>query len=246
MQERQFPESDSEALAPAERRVLQRVRARHVHGLTAGVGAALLALFVVGCPEPADLQDPNAFPKIAGSTAGTSSTGGSGTGGSPSATCEVDCIKDIFQKQTTLCKLCHSAAGLQSSGLNLEADGFTARLKDVPAKHGDLPMGKDTCTPGDKLIDTATPPNSWLLKKIHAEQGNCGDPMPSTGSLSAAQKTCIETYVACVAGGSPAPGGTAGAAASGTAGTASGTAGTTTTGGGGAGGTSGNGGAGGK
>jgi hypothetical protein len=243
VQERQFPESHSEALAPAERRVLQHIRARRVQGLTAGVGAALLALFIVGCPEPADLTDPGSFPKPPSSTAGAPSTAGSGAGGgSSSDACEVDCIKDVFQKQITLCKLCHTAktaaeGGLQSSGLNLEGDGFTARLKDVPAKHGDLPAGMATCTAGDKLIDTSAPANSWLLKKIHAEQGSCGTPMPSTGMLSAAQKTCIETYVACVAGGS--------AAASGTAGTASGTAGAAP-GGGGAGGTSGSGGAGGK
>ncbi len=257
MQERQVSESHSEALAPTERRALQRARAHRAQGLTAAVGGAVLALFALGCPQPADLQDPKGFPPPA--VGGASSTGGSGTGGAVPSACEVSCIKDIFQKQPALCKLCHTTkttadGGLQSSGLNLEADGFTDRLKNVAAKHTDLPMGKDTCTPGDKLIDTATPANSWLLKKIHGEQGNCGDPMPSTGTLSAAQKTCIEMYVACVAPGGAAPGGTAGAAAGGSAGAAAGatagaatggSAGAATGGAAGAGGTGGNGGTGG-
>ncbi len=246
MQERQFSESHSEALAPAERRALRRVRVRRVQGLTAAVGASLLTLFALGCPEPADLQDPGFFPQpTPAATAGATSTGGmSGTAGASGASCEVACVNDVFQMQLTLCKLCHTAPpGLKSSMLDLASPGYTARLKDIPAVHGDLAMGMTAadCPKGDKLIDTAAPANSWLLKKIHGEQGNCGTPMPSTGMLTAAQKTCIETYVMCVAGGA-APAGTAGAPA-GTAG--AGTAGAAT-GGGGASGTGGNGGAGGK
>ena len=258
MQERQFSESDSEALAPAERHALRRVRARRLQGLTAGVGATLLALFALGCPEPADLQDPNAFPKPA---AGGASTAGTSGGGSSSTSCEVPCIVDVFQTQPTLCKLCHTAPpGLKSSGLDLASPGFTARLKDIPAVHGDLGamMATAMCPTADKLIDTANPANSWLLKKIHGEQGTCGTPMPSTGMLTADQKTCVETYVKCVApGGAVTTGGaggggsagSAGAAAGGASGAAAGgTAGATTGGGGagGAGGTGGNGGAGGK
>jgi hypothetical protein len=250
VQERQFPESHPEALAPAERRVLQRARARRVQGLGAGVGAALLALFVIGCPEPADLKDPDFYPKPPPTTGGSASTGGSGTGGSAGPSCEVACVNDIFQTQATLCKICHGKL-LKSSMLNLEDPGYTARLKDVPAVHGDLGTGMTAaadCPKGDMLIDSATPANSWLLKKIHGEQGNCGTPMPAATPLNAAQKTCIETYVTCVAGGA-APAGTAGAAASGTAGAGTagaGTAGAGTAGSGGAASTGGNGGAGGK
>ena len=230
MQERQFPPFDSENQTPAERRVLRRVRARRAQPFALGVGVSVLALFAVGCPGPADLANPQDYPVAAGTTStGGGATAGTGTGGGTSpATCETDCVKDIFQKQQVLCKLCHQAKaapdGLQSAGLNLEADGFTDRLKNVPAKHTDLPMGKTECTAGDKLIDTANPSASWLLKKIQGKQGNCGDPMPSSGMLSATQKTCMETYISCVAGGSITGGGGApggGTSSGGTGGTAS-------------------------
>jgi hypothetical protein len=220
VQERQFSPFDFEQLTLAEQRALRRLRARRVRALVASVGAGILALCSVGCPEPADLQNPNQYP-LPPATGGSGSTAGSGTGGSAPAGCETACIKDIFQKQVALCKLCHGAmpapAGLQSSGLNLESDGFTDRLKNVAAKHTDLPMGKTTCPTGDKLIDTSNPSASWLLKKIQGQQNGCGDPMPSAGTLSADQKTCLETYVSCVAGGS-----ISGGAGSGSGGTASG------------------------
>ena len=122
----------------------------------------------------------------------------------PSNACETDCIRDLFAVQIVMCKLCHSARpapnGLQSSGLDLESYGFTARLKDVPAKHMDiaLSMGVPNCPQGDKLIDTANPAQSWLLKKIDGQQGNCGTSMPSTGQLTFDQKACVHNYVACV------------------------------------------------
>jgi hypothetical protein len=117
--------------------------------------------------------------------------------------------------------------------LDLASPGYTARLKDVPAVHGDLPMGKMTCMAGDKLIDTSNPDASWLKKKIEGNQGQCGDQMPSTGMLTADQKACLETYITCVAG----PGmGTGGAGGTGGASGGGGGAGGAAAGGGGAGG----------
>jgi hypothetical protein len=243
VQERQFPPSDSDQLVPAEREALRRVRGRRLQGLGAAAGGALLVLLASGCPEPADLQNAQLYDKP-----GFSSSGGSGGAAGPS--CEVACVNDIFQTQPTLCKLCHGPA-LKSSKLDLAAPGYTARLKNVPAVHGDLPKDKATCTGGDKLIDTTTPANSWLLKKIEGTQGTCGDAMPNSGMLTPDQKKCLETYVACVAGG-PIGGGTAGSTSGGAAGSASGgTAGAATggggaaTGGGGSGGKAGSGGSGG-
>jgi hypothetical protein len=166
---------------------------------------------------------------------GFSSGGGSGgSGGAAGPSCEVACVNDIFQTQPALCKLCHTAPpGLKSSMLDLASPGYTARLKNVPAVHGDLPKDKTTCTGGDKLIDTTTPANSWLLKKIQGNQGMCGDAMPNTGMLTADQKKCLETYVACVAGG-PIGGGAAGSTSGGAAGSTSGGAAGAAMGGGGA------------
>lgn len=227
MQERQFSPFDSENLTPAERRALRRVRARRWQTFALGVGACALALFAVGCPGPADLTNRGDYPVAAGTSTGGGATAGTGTGGGAPAgdPCETACIKEMFQTSANLCKLCHSAPpALNSAKLDLASDGFTARLKNVPATHSELAMGMTAadCPTGDKLIDTATPANSWLLKKIHGEQGNCGTAMPSTAPLTATQKTCVETYVACVAPGGAAPAGGTASGGTASAGTSSG------------------------
>jgi hypothetical protein len=173
----------------------------------AGAGAGLLALFAVGCPEPGDLEHADVYPAptpTAGTgsgTAGSSSsagTGGSGTGGGGSsiAACETACVTTIFTGQ---CKICHGSAVKLSGTLDLETAGFSARLKDKPAEHMGSTPGP--CPTGDKLIDSATPANSWLLKKVTDMQGTCGTVMPAPTALPAADQTCLTTYVNCVAGG---------------------------------------------
>lgn len=148
-----------------------------------------------------------------GNSTGSSSTGGSShsaTGGGNTAgshPCETECVQKVFAGQATSCKLCHSNLplpnGVQSSSLDLQSPGFTARLKDVPAKHTDLAMGMSyaDCPTGDKLIDTANPENSWLLKKLQGKQGACGTAMPQPPTtLKADEMACMTTYVYCVAG----------------------------------------------
>jgi hypothetical protein len=223
---REFPQSESELL-PAERAAVRRARLRWLQGSAALVGLGALSVLAIGCPGAADLQNPCDYPTTAqpNGTAGAAAKpppcgtapiatgGGSGGGGNTPNACEVACVNDIFQTQPALCKLCHNNSQpnpLKSSMLDLSSPGYTARLKDVPAVHGDLPAGKTTCTPGDKLIDSANPDASWLKKKIEGMQGQCGDPMPSAGMLTADQKACLETYITCVAGGSGSMGGSGG------------------------------------
>lgn len=227
MQEPQFSPLESDTLTPAERQALKRARGRRWRVLLLAVGTASLTLFGVGCPEPADLQNPNAFPAPQG-TSGAGTTAGSGSGGSATATCEVECVNKLFQKDQMPCLFCHGKA-THLGDLDLESPDYTSRLKNQPAKHTGF-MGPTTdCPQGDKLIDTTTPANSWLLKKIHNEQKTCGTVMPQAGTMTADQKTCLETYVACVAGGS-APAGTAGTTSGGTASGGTGTAGTASSG----------------
>jgi len=121
-------------------------------------------------------------------------------------------VNQLFQKDQQPCLFCHSAS-THLGDLDLESPGYTARLKDVAAKHTGISGSTDECPTGDKLIDTVTPANSWFLKKIHDEQKSCGTVMPQVGMLTPAQKTCLETYVACVAPGggtTPTGGGTGG------------------------------------
>lgn len=198
MQERQFPPLDFETLTQAEQRAVRQMRARRARWLSASLGASLLALFAVGCPEPGDLQNPGAFPLPPSS--GGSATAGSGTGGSTPAGCETACVAAIINATGTGCKTCHGKAIKLSGTLDFETEGYTQRLKDKPAEHAGVAAGS-TCPTGDKLIDSATPANSWLLKKINDMTPGCGTVMPSSGPLSAADNACFTTYVNCVAGG---------------------------------------------
>lgn len=204
MQEPQFSPFDSENLTPAERRTLRRVRARRAQAFALGIGASVLALFAVGCPEPADLANPQDFPTAAGTSTGTAgSTGGGvtagtgGTGGMPAsgASCESTCMTSIID---TTCKVCHGKALKIAGTLDLETAGYTDRLKNKPAEHPSVDAS--ACPTGDKLIDTETPANSWLLKKVSNQQGTCGTVMPATPPLTSDQLSCFQTYVSCVAG----------------------------------------------
>lgn len=227
MQERQSPRSTSEMLVPAERGERALRRARRLHALAAAGGAALLALFALsatGCPEPGDLENPSYYCKpgqsvvmngvvtgctdtpaaggmanTAGSSSGGMAAAGTPAGGSGSGmSCETACIKTLFKTDNMSCALCHSST-LKSAGLDLRSDGLAARLKNVPATHELVVAPNNVCGQGDLLVDATTPANSWLLKKVNGGQDKCGDPMPSGSTLPAADVTCIDTYVKCVA-----------------------------------------------
>jgi hypothetical protein len=150
-----------------------------------------------------------------GAQGGASSTAGAAAGskavGSPGVpaphACESACFEKIRTGSVASCKLCHASktaamGGLQSSGLDLESPNITSRLKDVPAKHQDLPPTMPAmCPSGDLLVDTVNPHNSWLLKKIKGQQGACGTQMPQPPTLLRGDEVaCIEAYVYCVAG----------------------------------------------
>jgi len=192
---------------------------------------ALVLLAAAACaiePRFVDEREPGS------SGSGASSSGGAamGVGGASGASgasqpvsfteCETDCLHQLINGPGVSCKLCHSPQ-LHFSQLDLVSANLGLRLRDVDATHTDAPAGS-VCLPGDKLIDSARPAESWLLKKLTGQQGACGDPMPQGAPpLSAEQLACFVDYVGCVA---HAPGGTstqthpgAGGAGTGTGGT---------------------------
>ena len=258
MQERQFPPFESQDRRLSTRGGRSRPLARALASAVALTGVATLALVITGCPSAGELENPGTYcapgkSVIAGAGVvvdclppgtGGSSSAGSGAGGSGTmANCETDCVKAIVTSGAAACKVCHAAnpaARLDMGTLDMESPGLSARLKDQPSSHKGL-MDTSGCPMGDKIIDSANPANSWLLKKIKGQQGSCGTVMPSTGALSPADQTCMETFVNCVAGGSmpgasgSASGGTA-SGGGGSGGAAAGSGGTATSGSGGTGG----------
>jgi hypothetical protein len=178
-----------------------------------------LALFALGCPQPGDLENANAYPPPpGGNTAGTS-TGGSGT----MVNCETACLTAIIDATGTGCKTCHNAMVMLDMGkLDMGSPGLSARLKDEQSQHKGITGDASGCPTGDKIIDSTKPANSWLLKKITNTQGNCGTVMPSTGALGAADQKCVTDFVYCVAGGMAPGGGGSGSTSGGSGGTAAG------------------------
>lgn len=180
-----------------------------------GIGAVGLGalLTLAGCP--ANLEDPQRF-----ADGGAITTG---PGAIPT------CLQTLFSG-TGKCSgnVCHSAGAMPAGGLDLTSPNVAARLINVPATHGDIDFdgGGVTC-PMAKLIDTSNPSASWLLIKINGTQGTCGSAMPQVGTLTSAEKTCIQNYVTTVS----ADAGTTMSGGSGGAATAGGSAGATTTGG---------------
>jgi hypothetical protein len=183
-----------------------------------GLGALLT---LAGCP--ANLEDPQRF----------------ADGGAVTTNSIPPCLQTLFSG-TGKCSgnVCHSAGAMPAGGLDLTSPDVAARLINVPATHGDIDFdgGGVTC-PTAKLIDTSNPSASWLLVKINGTQGTCGSAMPQVGTLTSAEKTCIQSYVTMVSadagtsmsGGS---GGSAGATTTGSSGAAAGgSAGTATSGG---------------
>lgn len=209
MQEPQFSPFEADTLTPAERQALKQARGRRLRALLCCVGASALALFAVGCPEPADLQDPGSFPLPPGGSGPVATGGSTGTAGSSSssgAECEVACMTTAL----AACKVCHGKTIKLVPKLDLETAGYTALMKNQAAQY----VGADAtmCPPGGKLIDTGAPANSWFLKKVKNDVGQCGTAMPPPPDVVApADLKCFEDYVACVSGAAPAgTGGTGG------------------------------------
>jgi hypothetical protein len=148
---------------------------------------AFVLAAVTGCPEPSDLEDPDQYPAPLGAPAPAAKSA-----------CETPCALALLGAKG--CGVCHTKdAPAAFSRLDLSSPSPAARLLDVPAQHlAEPPLAAGACPTSDKLIDSAAPENSWLLKKITGQDGACGDPMPGV-ALADGDLKCLEDFVACVA-----------------------------------------------
>lgn len=127
--------------------------------------------------------------------AGAPSTGGSAAGAMAMgpAVPPPACVTMAIAAKCSMA--CHTPATVAASG-NLDLTGdFAARLIDKAATYGGI-TNMAECTPGAKLIDITMSANSVFLKKINGTQGTCGLPMPVGVPLTAAEKTCLQSWVA--------------------------------------------------
>ena len=135
----------------------------------------------------------------AGVELGGSNHGGS-TAGSGGAAVDGDlpaCVTALFKPTSSgKCSngVCHHGANAPG-GLDLASPGVSARLVDQTASHlGANPSSG--CPRGDKLIDSANPQDSWLLKKLTLDAAaSCGAKMPATGFLTSDELSCLTGWV---------------------------------------------------
>lgn len=119
---------------------------------------------------------------------------------------------------------CHGAID-HSGGLDLSNVGaIAAQVVDQPAMHLDISCNEPgtqyrACTTEELaprcmgsaavstyFVDTQNPENSWMLKKLRGDVGECGEPMPmppgnsSSRGWSEDRRLCIEDFVYYLAG----------------------------------------------
>jgi hypothetical protein len=191
------------------------------------------AVTLSGCPVGAELEDPEGFPiGVGGTGPGTGgtgpATGGTGTGGSGTAgtaggtgfsfACNNGVDHVVMLNQNCARSACHNNRSVVA-GLDLTPDaGLVTRLKDVPAGYGEIDCSNGgafmecvptTCPPAGsaKLVDSANPAQSWVLRKSTGAHNECGLPMPVApgdnppggGPFDDARKACLDQLVRAIA-----------------------------------------------
>lgn len=181
---------------------------------------------LAGCPVGAELEDPERFglgvggsgPGTGGTGPSTGGTGGNATGGTSgtgmlNVVCDGGADYVVTLNQNCATSGCHRGTRAVA-GLNLVPDAdLVTRLKDVSPTHGDIDCGTGgvfmpcvpaTCPPpGDALlVDSASPDDSWLLRKINGTHGVCGDTMPippGDKNYDDIRKACLDKLVRAIA-----------------------------------------------
>lgn len=144
----------------------------------------------------------------AGTTGGTAGTAGGGSAGAP-PTCG---YAAIIQNSCAL-TACHDTM-YNRAELDFKTPGYEQRIVNAPATFTEItcpdpaggvlpvPCMPASCPQGALLINTTTPSESWMLKKLQGVHGDCGDAMPlPPGKVTAEEKACLESWIHYLAGG---------------------------------------------
>ncbi len=148
---------------------------------------AVAATTLTGCPVAADLADPDRFD--------LADAGPKGDG----LSCN---IKGVLNKSCWGIG-CHGS-DTPAAQLDMQSAGAESRLIDVVASHEDiLDNTTANCLAGETRVNTASPEDSVVIKKINGKQ-SCGGKMPvAPRTLSETDKACICEWVYKMAGATP-------------------------------------------
>ncbi len=152
------------------------------------------ALPLVGCPG--SLDNPGQYSEGVGDgSAGTlGSGGGDGSGGSGGGMVQCNIpVADVPEQLIRVkcaTSVCHDAT-TPAGELDMISPGLESRL-----------LGVDSTCPGEVLVDTMNPENSFLLEKVSTEMPSCGGSrMPLGSSLPPEEIACVRDWINLIVGG---------------------------------------------
>jgi hypothetical protein len=147
---------------------------------------------LAGCPG--SLDNPGQYSEGVGD--GSAGTGGSGdgSGGSGGGTAQCNIAAADVPEQLIRMKCatssCHDASN-PAGELDLFSAGVEGRLLD-----------QDSTCPGEVLVDTTNPENSFLLEKVNSATPACGgERMPLGSSLPPEEIACVRDWINLMVGG---------------------------------------------
>ena len=131
-------------------------------------------------------------------------TGGVGTGGGASVKSDADFYPAgcDMPKALMSCAPCHQGPMGIGKPFDLKTAPLWSRFLDKPAS---LEDGSGAKIPGCQatpalLINSTTPAESWILKKVNGTQdASCGGQMPDGGLKDATAKKCIQDWIMNIA-----------------------------------------------
>jgi hypothetical protein len=198
----QEAQSEVQGVRPRRRRGSAWDRVQRLALTSFGVLGTLALLGLAACP--ADLANPGDYDHPGSLTPGGASGamgGGTGVGGAgptqPGLNVDTACLTAIFSKSCAV-PACHFAPATLAAHLDLSSPNVNTRLIDVVATHENADP-KTGCVADQKLIDSASPDQSWLVQKLTTDGKTCGSTMPIGTPLSATDTACFTKYAQDVA-----------------------------------------------
>jgi hypothetical protein len=154
-----------------------------------------------------------AAPSVGGTTGESSGSGGTAAigagGGFPLSNFRDPCDIEATIGRSCALSGCHKKGAIApASGLDLTPDSWLVpRIRDVPARHGDIYCGQELCDPIPdecsvgvvQLADTTDWQASWIYRKL-TDPAGCGESMPiSISSFTEDDRACFVAFLKDIA-----------------------------------------------
>ncbi|MDX2050798.1 MAG: hypothetical protein SFV15_00285 [Polyangiaceae bacterium] len=137
-------------------------------------------------------------------TGGGPAVGSGGGGGAVKADADFYPVGCDIPKTIMTCTLsaCHQGPMGLGKPFDMKTMPFWSQWLDKPASHENgfgakIPAGCPS--PPALLVNSTSPAESWILKKVNGTHGTCGTQMPDGGLMDATAKKCIQDWIMNIA-----------------------------------------------